>query len=61
MLLLFKLGCGVGLCGMIAAKCGANVIFTDKRDVLELCSENCIKNGVNAVDICYLEWGVALL
>lgn len=44
-----ELGCGPGLSGIVAAKCGAHVTFTDKRIpycILENCKANCDLNGL---------------
>lgn len=44
-----ELGCGPGLSGIVAGKCGAHVTFTDKRfplHILENCKENCDLNGL---------------
>ena len=51
-----ELGCGPGLSGIVAAKCGAYVTFTDKRFplcILENCKANCDLNGLNDYMIVY--------
>lgn len=49
-----ELGCGTGLSGIVAAKCGAHVLFTDKRDppeILDNCKENCRLNGLTDYEV----------
>ena len=49
-----ELGCGTGLSGIVAAKCGAHVLFTDKRDppeILDNCKENCLLNGLTDYEV----------
>ena len=49
-----ELGCGTGLSGIVAAKCGAHVLFTDKRDpsdILNNCRENCRLNGLTNFEV----------
>ena len=49
-----ELGCGTGLSGIVAAKCGARVLFSDKRDppeILDNCKENCVLNGLTDYEV----------
>ena len=49
-----ELGCGTGLSGIVASKCGAHVLFTDKRDppeILDNCKENCCLNGLTDYEV----------
>ena len=52
--IVLELGCGTGLSGIVAAKCGAHVLFTDKRDppeILDNCKENCRLNGLTNYEV----------
>lgn len=42
-----ELGSGPGLAGLLAAKCGAQVVITDKAVVLPLIEENIRLNGLS--------------
>ena len=46
-----ELGCGIGLPGIVAAKCGSHVHLTDVSEpdlVLENCRDNCKRNHVGS-------------
>lgn len=59
-----ELGCGVGLSGIAAAKCGAKkVIFTDKAgntESIRLAKKNCSANNVASekIDFGNISWGL---
>ncbi|XP_061568679.1 histone-arginine methyltransferase METTL23-like [Cololabis saira] len=55
-----ELGAGVSLPGVVAARCGADVILSDSADkplCLENCRRSCAANGVRDVLVLGLTWG----
>ncbi|XP_075702476.1 histone-arginine methyltransferase METTL23 isoform X2 [Rhinoderma darwinii] len=55
-----EVGAGVSLPGIVAAKCGANVILSDSAALpqcLENCSRSCARNNLMEVAIMGLTWG----
>ena len=56
-----EIGAGTALPGIVAAKCGANVVLSDcgqLRKCLQNCQISCETNGVNSVPIIGLTWGL---
>ena len=54
-----ELGCGTGICSIVASKIGSNIFLTDKFDCQQsvgLCRENIQLNNVEA-DLFPHEWG----
>ena len=44
------LGCGVGIVGIYAAQCGADVMMTDfDRSAVQIAAENCSRNNVSCM------------
>ncbi|KAM6905637.1 histone-arginine methyltransferase METTL23 [Xenentodon cancila] len=57
---ILELGAGVSLPGVVAARCGADVILSDSSDkplCLENCRRICDANGVRDVPVIALNWG----
>lgn len=55
-----QLGAGVSLPGVVAARCGAQVILSDSADsplCLENCRRSCEANGLPDVQVLGLTWG----
>ncbi|KAM3921365.1 histone-arginine methyltransferase METTL23 [Leptodactylus fuscus] len=55
-----EVGAGVSLPGIVAAKCGANVILSDSAALpqcLENCSRSCAQNNLDGVPVIGLTWG----
>ncbi|KAM9394148.1 histone-arginine methyltransferase METTL23 [Pholidichthys leucotaenia] len=55
-----ELGAGVSLPGMVAARCGAEVILSDSADkplCLDNCKRSCEANGLRDVEVMGLTWG----
>ncbi|KAM6957124.1 histone-arginine methyltransferase METTL23 [Aplochiton taeniatus] len=55
-----ELGAGVGLPGIVAAKCGANVVLSDSTELplcLENCRRSCTINSLPDVLVVGLTWG----
>ncbi|XP_046874816.1 methyltransferase-like protein 23 isoform X2 [Hypomesus transpacificus] len=55
-----ELGAGVSLPGVVAAKCGAQVILSDSAEIplcLENCRRTCSTNDLAAVRVVGLTWG----
>ncbi|MED6278532.1 Methyltransferase-like protein 23 [Characodon lateralis] len=55
-----ELGAGVSLPGVVAARCGAEVILSDGSDkpmCLENCRRSCEANGLQDVTVLGLSWG----
>lgn len=55
-----QLGAGVSLPGVVAARCGAKVILSDKAEApscLENCRRSCRANGVRDAVVLGLTWG----
>lgn len=55
-----QLGAGVSLPGVVAARCGAQVILSDRSDeprCLENCRRSCEANGLQGVRVLALTWG----
>ncbi|GAA6216718.1 methyltransferase-like protein 23 isoform X1 [Lates japonicus] len=55
-----ELGAGVSLPGVVAARCGAQVILSDSADsplCLENCRRSCEANGLPDVQVLGLTWG----
>ncbi|XP_034567228.1 methyltransferase-like protein 23 isoform X2 [Notolabrus celidotus] len=55
-----ELGAGVGLPGVVAAKCGAKVILSDNAQTplcLENCRRSCEANSLHDVQVLGLTWG----
>lgn len=55
-----QLGAGVSLPGVVAAKCGAQVILSDSAEIplcLENCRRTCSTNDLAAVRVVGLTWG----
>ncbi|XP_021168608.2 methyltransferase-like protein 23 isoform X2 [Fundulus heteroclitus] len=55
-----ELGAGVSLPGVVAARCGADVILSDdanKPACLENCRRSCAANGLQDVSVRGLSWG----
>ncbi|XP_037545097.1 methyltransferase-like protein 23 [Nematolebias whitei] len=55
-----ELGAGVSLPGVVAARCGAQVILSDRSDeprCLENCRRSCEANGLQDVRVLALTWG----
>lgn len=52
-----ELGAGVGLCGIVAAALGADVVQTDHSvDALELCRRNASANGIGGIAWATRDW-----
>ena len=52
-----ELGCGTGLAGLVCAKLGAKVTFSDKVPVaMESVEENCHSNGITDYQTMILDW-----
>ncbi|KAG8446103.1 hypothetical protein GDO86_013827 [Hymenochirus boettgeri] len=57
---ILEIGAGVSLPGVVAAKCGAQVILSDCAEMpqcLENCRRSCEKNNVFGVPVIGLTWG----
>ncbi|EHA99398.1 hypothetical protein GW7_06412, partial [Heterocephalus glaber] len=55
-----QIGAGVSLPGILAAKCGAEVILSDSSELphcLEICRQSCQMNNLPQVDVVGLTWG----
>lgn len=55
-----QLGAGVSLPGVVAARCGAKVLLSDRAEApscLENCRRSCRANGVQDVVVLGLTWG----
>lgn len=55
-----QLGAGVSLPGVVAARCGAQVILSDSAETpscLENCRRSCDANGLPSVAVLGLTWG----
>ncbi|XP_041859916.1 methyltransferase-like protein 23 [Melanotaenia boesemani] len=55
-----ELGAGVSLPGVVAARCGADVILSDSSDkplCLQNCRRSCEANGLQDVTVLGLSWG----
>mmetsp|Transcript_15044 Transcript_15044/g.18608 ORF Transcript_15044/g.18608 Transcript_15044/m.18608 type:complete len:243 (+) Transcript_15044:78-806(+) len=53
-----ELGCGCGLIGILMSKLGANVVLTDRADMMPLIRENIKRNSVeNKCSYVVHEWG----
>jgi predicted nicotinamide N-methyase len=55
-----ELGCGLGLCSILAAKLGAKVLCTDKSDMIALAKENAELNNIS-LNITEYTWGESTL
>lgn len=56
----FQLGAGVSLPGMVAAKCGAEVLLSDSEELpqcLENCRRSCLMNALPHVPVLGITWG----
>nr|KAI8765758.1 methyltransferase-like protein 23 isoform X1 [Biomphalaria glabrata] len=57
---ILEIGAGTGLPGIVAAKCGANVILSDSNTKplsLDLCRKSAELNGLKNVTVCGITWG----
>ncbi|XP_012390585.1 histone-arginine methyltransferase METTL23 isoform X2 [Orcinus orca] len=57
---LCQIGAGVSLPGIMAAKCGAEVILSDSSELphcLEICRQSCQMNNLPQVHVVGLTWG----
>ncbi|XP_047614310.1 histone-arginine methyltransferase METTL23 isoform X2 [Phacochoerus africanus] len=57
---LCPIGAGVSLPGIVAAKCGAEVILSDSAELphcLEICQRSCQMNNLPQVQVIGLTWG----
>ncbi|KAM7067921.1 histone-arginine methyltransferase METTL23 isoform 3-T3 [Molossus nigricans] len=57
---LYRIGAGASLPGIIAAKCGAEVILSDSSELphcLEICQQSCQMNNLPQVRVIGLTWG----
>ncbi|XP_029456269.1 methyltransferase-like protein 23 isoform X2 [Rhinatrema bivittatum] len=57
---ILEIGAGVSLPGVVAAKCGAEVILSDSAELpqcLENCHQSCQMNDVLGVSVVGLTWG----
>ncbi|XP_069808811.1 histone-arginine methyltransferase METTL23 isoform X2 [Dendropsophus ebraccatus] len=57
---MLEVGAGVSLPGIVAAKCGANVILSDSAALpqcLENCVRSCAENELSGVPVIGLTWG----
>uniref|UniRef100_G3T025 Methyltransferase 23, arginine n=2 Tax=Elephantidae TaxID=9780 RepID=G3T025_LOXAF len=55
-----QIGAGVSLPGILAAKCGAEVILSDNQELphsLEICQQSCQMNNLPQVQVVGLTWG----
>ncbi|KAH9488365.1 Methyltransferase-like protein 23 [Bulinus truncatus] len=55
-----EIGAGTGLPGIVAAKCGANVILSDSityTSCLDLCRNNAELNGLSNITVTGITWG----
>lgn len=55
-----EIGAGVSLPGIVAAKCGAEVILSDSAELphcLEICQRSCQMNNLPQVQVIGLTWG----
>lgn len=58
--MLFQLSAGVSLPGVVAARCGADVILSDAADkpsCLQNCRRSCDANALRGVPVVGLSWG----
>ena len=58
--LIFQIGAGTSLPGIVAAKCGANVILSDSSDYpqcLDNCQKSCDVNQLSDVPVIGIKWG----
>ncbi|XP_050764271.1 histone-arginine methyltransferase METTL23 isoform X3 [Gymnogyps californianus] len=56
----FQVGAGVSLPGVVAAKCGAEVILSDSEELpqcLHNCRRSCLMNDLPRVPVIGLTWG----
>ncbi|KAM7088929.1 histone-arginine methyltransferase METTL23 isoform X3 [Ciconia boyciana] len=56
----FQIGAGVSLPGVVAAKCGAEVILSDSEELpqcLQNCRRSCLMNDLPHVPVIGLTWG----
>lgn len=56
----FQLGAGVSLPGIVAAKCGAEVLLSDSEELpqcLENCRRSCLMNALPHVPVLGITWG----
>ncbi|XP_074081196.1 histone-arginine methyltransferase METTL23 isoform X2 [Macrotis lagotis] len=55
-----EIGAGVSLPGIVAAKCGAEVILSDSSELphcLEICQQSCWMNNLPNIQITGITWG----
>lgn len=60
MALWFQVGAGVSLPGVVAAKCGAEVVLSDGEELprcLQSCRRSCLLNRLPQVPVIGLTWG----
>lgn len=60
MALWFQVGAGVSLPGMVAAKCGAEVVLSDGEELprcLQSCRRSCLANRLPHIPVLGLTWG----
>ncbi|KAM8945871.1 histone-arginine methyltransferase METTL23 [Pelodytes ibericus] len=58
--MILEVGAGVSLPGVLAAKCGANVVLSDSAEMpecLENCHRSCKQNNIVGVPVIGLTWG----
>ncbi|NXX20985.1 MET23 protein, partial [Podargus strigoides] len=56
----FQVGAGVSLPGVVAAKCGAEVILSDSEELpqcLQNCRQSCLMNDLPHIPVIGLTWG----
>ncbi|XP_008996048.2 histone-arginine methyltransferase METTL23 isoform X3 [Callithrix jacchus] len=56
----YQIGAGVSLPGILAAKCGAEVILSDSSELphcLEVCRQSCHMNNLPQLQVVGLTWG----
>ncbi|XP_066560901.1 histone-arginine methyltransferase METTL23 isoform X2 [Amia ocellicauda] len=57
---ILEIGAGVSLPGVVAAKCGAQVLLSDSAELpkcLENCQRSCEVNGLSSIPVLGLTWG----